>query len=82
MDTISSSEPKLPPTPLLLRINEAARLLSISRAMLYTLINRGEIDTVKCGAATRIPAAEIPRWITAHTVRRTEMPKGDNKQSP
>ena len=70
MDTLPDPGSNTPTAPLLLRINEAARLLSISRAMVYTIISRGDIATVKYGGNTRIPAAEISRWIAAYTVPR------------
>lgn len=42
---------------------EAARLLSISRSTLYTLIARDELHVVKIGTRTIVPATEIDRLL-------------------
>jgi excisionase family DNA binding protein len=70
-----------PPIPLLLRVTEAARLLGFSRATLYTMIACGDLTVVRYNTTTRIPAAEITRWIAAYTVPYREKPKG-NPQAP
>ena len=49
--------------PLLVRVEEAARLLSLSRSMIYELMNRGELPSVRCGAARRIPLAALQAWV-------------------
>lgn len=48
---------------LLLRVGDAADRLSISRAYLYEQIAAGRIRTIKIGAATRIPVAELDRFV-------------------
>ena len=48
---------------LLLRVSEAADRLSISRAFLYEQIAAGRLRALKIGAATRIPASELERFI-------------------
>jgi len=50
-------------SPLLLRIDEVADRLAISRASTYRLIQRGEIPTVHIGSAVRIPADALERWL-------------------
>jgi excisionase family DNA binding protein len=40
---------------LLLRVEEAAHLLSISRNTVYELLQRGELGSVKIGGCRRIP---------------------------
>jgi excisionase family DNA binding protein len=52
---------------LLLRIDAAAQRLSISRATLYRMIQRGELSTVHIGSAIRIPVAALERWLAART---------------
>ena len=47
--------------PALLRIDEVADRLAISRATIYRLIRRGAIPTVHIGTSVRIPAAELDR---------------------
>lgn len=51
---------------LLLRIEEAAALLSLSRAKLYVLISRGEIPAVRIGGSTRIDRSDLQVWIAEH----------------
>jgi len=48
---------------LLYRVTEAAELLSISRAYLYEQIADGRIHVVRIGAAVRIPASELERYV-------------------
>ena len=45
------------------RIPEAAQMLGVSRAFLYREIAAGRLKTVKLGAATRIPADELRRYV-------------------
>ena len=49
--------------PLLLRIDEVADRLAISRATTYRLIQRGIIPTIHIGSAVRIPADALERWL-------------------
>jgi len=46
---------------LLLRVAEAAELLSISRSSLYQLMASGEVRTVRLGRTVRIPRGELER---------------------
>ena len=48
--------------PLLLTGEEAARLLSLGRSMVYELMNRGEILSIHIGTARRIPLAGLGAW--------------------
>ena len=47
----------------LLRATEVARILNISRAMAYQLMQRGEIRTVRIGAARRVRREDLQRYI-------------------
>ena len=49
--------------PLLVRVEEAARLLSLSRSTIYEMLDRGELPSVRCGAARRIPLAALRAWV-------------------
>jgi excisionase family DNA binding protein len=62
MSTLSSDAGTIP-ARLLYTIREATELLAVSRASLYRFIGSGELQAVKIGTATRIPAAEIDRWL-------------------
>ena len=43
----------------LLKVAEAAAFLSLSRATLYTLMDRGELPFVKIGRSRRIPKRAV-----------------------
>ena len=47
----------------LVTVAEAAIILGISRAHLYTAVMRGEIPSIKIGKARRIAVAVIDEWI-------------------
>jgi excisionase family DNA binding protein len=47
-----SSEPG---APILLRVSEAARLLSISRSTMYQLTASGKVPVVRLGGTVRVP---------------------------
>lgn len=51
------------PAPLLLRVEEAARMLSLSRTTIYLLMESGELPSIKCGSARRIPRTALDEWI-------------------
>jgi excisionase family DNA binding protein len=52
---------------LLLTVSEAAAALHISRSSIYRLFDAGELAWVQIGASRRLTAAEIDRFIAAHT---------------
>jgi excisionase family DNA binding protein len=49
--------------PLLVRVEEAARILSLSRSTIYEMMDRGDLQSVRCGAARRIPVAALRAWV-------------------
>jgi excisionase family DNA binding protein len=49
--------------PLLVTVEEAARLLHVGRSMIYELMNRGEIPSLRIGSARRIPVGALRAWI-------------------
>ena len=48
---------------LLLRVEEAAAMVGLSRATLYELVRAGSIRAVKVGRSTRIPRAALEEWV-------------------
>lgn len=54
--------------PLLVRVEEAARLLSLGRSTIYEMMDSGELPSVKCGTARRIPLAALRKWVDEHTI--------------
>ena len=48
---------------LLLKTNECAELLGVSRSRLYELMNAGAVRSVVIGRSRRIPRAELERFV-------------------
>jgi len=56
--------------PIVLRIQPAADYLSVSRAFLYQLIERGELARIKLGGrAAGIRRADLDAWVNAQEAR-------------
>jgi excisionase family DNA binding protein len=62
----------------LLKVQEAAERLQVSRAFLYELMASGQVDSVSIGAARRVPEssldAYIKRLVQEHRDRTTSAP--------
>lgn len=52
---------------LLVRVEEAAQMLSLGRSTVYELIASGELPSVTIGAARRIPMAALEQWVAQRT---------------
>jgi excisionase family DNA binding protein len=48
---------------LLLTVPEAADRLGVGRSFLYSVIQKGDLVTVKLGRARRVPVAEMQRYV-------------------
>lgn len=46
-------------------VREAATLLSLSRSLMYELINAGKIETIKIGRARRITSKQLEAYLHA-----------------
>lgn len=53
--------------PLLLKPDEAARLLGVSRTKVYTLIGRRDIPSIRMGGSIRVPREALEAWVRANT---------------
>jgi excisionase family DNA binding protein len=54
--------------PILLRVSDAAKRLSISRSKAYDLAARGELPGVmRIGKSIRVSATRLAEWIAAET---------------
>lgn len=53
--------------PLLVRVEEAARLLSLSRATVYRMMDSGELPSVRRGTARRVLLTALREWIARQT---------------
>ena len=51
----------------LLKIEEAAHVLSLGRSKTYQLVMEGAIPSIHIGRSRRIPAAALERWIDQRT---------------
>lgn len=51
------------PAKVLLTIDEAARAMSVGRTLLYELLMRNEIVSIKVGRVRRVPLAAIDAYI-------------------
>ncbi len=49
--------------PWLLRVEEAAELVGVSRSFLYDLISSGQVPSVRIGGCRRIRADQLREWI-------------------
>ncbi len=58
---------------LLLRIEDAARRLSLGRSKTYELVQSGDLPVVRIGKAVRIPVAGLERWVE----RQASIPDGE-----
>jgi excisionase family DNA binding protein len=57
----ANSSPQEP--SLLIRVEEAARLLDLGRTKTYELIATGQLRAVKIGKATRVPRAAVEEFV-------------------
>lgn len=60
----------------LVTVAEASVLMGISRSLLYSLVMRGEVPSIKIGRARRIPVTAIDEWIA----RQVEEEQSDQDQ--
>ena len=51
----------------LLKIEDAARVLSLGRSKTYQLVMEGAIPSIHIGRSRRVPAAALERWIDQRT---------------
>lgn len=52
--------------PLLLRVEEVARVLAIGRSKVYELIASGQLPSITIGSARRVPTEALQKWIADH----------------
>ena len=49
--------------PMLLKVEAAAKLLSLGRTKTYALIASGELPVIRIGRAVRVPVAALHQWV-------------------
>ena len=55
--------------PLPLRVEEAAKILAVSKSKLYELIRAGLIPHIRIGRSLRVPIETLRNWIEKKTTR-------------
>ncbi|HEY3008655.1 MAG TPA: helix-turn-helix domain-containing protein [Micromonosporaceae bacterium] len=53
------------PAPLLLTVEEAARLLRIGRTLMYHLISTGKVDSVTVGRLRRVRLGDLAKYAAS-----------------
>jgi excisionase family DNA binding protein len=56
------------PSPMLVKVAQAAWLMSISRAKAYALMERGELEYVRIGRSRRVPLSAVRDLIERNRV--------------
>ena len=49
--------------PMLLKVEAAAKLLSLGRTKTYALIASGELPVIRVGRAVRVPVTALHQWV-------------------
>lgn len=49
--------------PLLLKVETAAKLLSLGRTKMYELIAAGDVPVIRLGRSVRVPTASLRQWV-------------------
>jgi excisionase family DNA binding protein len=62
-DEVDLSEGDFDPTLLAVRVEEAARRLSIGRTTMYALIRDGAVQTVPIGRSRRVPVQALSDYL-------------------
>jgi excisionase family DNA binding protein len=52
---------------ILLRPDEAARQLRLSRSKVYSMLKSGELPSVKMGRSVRVPESALSCWLTSQS---------------
>lgn len=55
--------------PLLLRAEEVARLLGISRSKAFALLATNELPAIRIGRSVRVARADLEAWIQSRAAR-------------
>ncbi|MFL5629583.1 MAG: helix-turn-helix domain-containing protein [Ktedonobacteraceae bacterium] len=57
--------------PMLLKVEAAAKLLSLGRTKTYALIASGDLPVIRVGRAVRVPVAALHQWVEEHAKQST-----------
>ena len=57
---------------LLLKPAEVTKILGIGRSMVYDLIARKEIPSIRLGRCIRVPSESLQRWLKDQEIQRND----------
>ncbi len=60
--------------PILLRAEEAAKLLSLGRTTIFAMMASGELPCVRMGRAVRVPRVALERWVQERSAESGHLP--------
>ena len=64
---------------LLLKPSEVTQILGIGRSLVYELIARKEIPSIRLGRCIRIPSESLQRWLRDQEYQSSEMQRQDGE---
>ena len=64
---------------LLLKPSEAAQLLGIGRSLVYELIARKEIPSLRLGRCIRIPSESLQQWLKDQECKSSKAKRQDGE---
>ena len=64
---------------LLLKPSEVAKVLGIGRSLIYELIARKEIPSIRLGRCIRVPSESLQRWLKAQECQLSETQRQDGE---
>ena len=62
---------------LLLKPSEVAQVLGIGRSLIYELIARKEIPSIRLGRCIRVPSESLQRWLRDQEYQSSETQRQD-----
>ena len=61
---IATPDPSIGPAKVLLTVEEAANAMSLGRTLVYDLVMRGHIASIKVGRTRRIPVSALHEYVS------------------
>lgn len=75
MNQVYTQNSEIPKIEKLLKGNEVARLLNVSRSFAYLLMQTGTIPTVRLGRSIRVRPQDLLEYIEENLHRQPDQPK-------
>jgi excisionase family DNA binding protein len=57
------AEMPVKPTRILLKADEVAEALAISKSKVYELIDSGDLPSIHIGRSVRVPVTQLEEWV-------------------